>query len=225
MFALDGAVSRDAMALVGVDADWNLVYVNAWHPPKGGTIDHRQVLVELLDLQRRFRVAVVAYDPAQIHGLVLDGLDAGLPLLPVSQAAGSAGGAMARHASALVEALHEQRLRLFDSPELRQHVARARFSVRSGGDRLTKLRASDKIDLAIALAIACGVLNDLQRTALQQDQFEYEIVSATDFARAHYPRSEREFYRPGPDLDQYSFGPADPLAQWAYSNLGRPEDW
>ena len=46
VFALDGAVSRDSMALVGVDGDWNLLYARAWHPPPGGTIDHREVLAE-----------------------------------------------------------------------------------------------------------------------------------------------------------------------------------
>ena len=136
VFALDGAVCRDAMALVGIDLDWNLIYARAWHPPKGGTIDHREVLAEMLDLSRRFAVMVFAYDPSQIHGLVLDALSAGLPMLPVSQAAGRAGGTMARHAAALVEALHERRLRLYPCPELREHVARSRFSSRTGGDRL-----------------------------------------------------------------------------------------
>ncbi|MDQ2983326.1 MAG: hypothetical protein M3R70_05315 [Actinomycetota bacterium] len=52
------------MALVGIDFDWNLVYTRAWHPPKAGTIDHREVLAELLDLAQRFALLVVAYDPA-----------------------------------------------------------------------------------------------------------------------------------------------------------------
>jgi hypothetical protein len=172
VLVLDGAVSHDSMALVGVDGDWNLIYAREWRPPKAGTIDHRRVLTELLELSRRFSVAIVAYDPAQIHGLVLDGLAAGLPMLPVSQAAGRSGGTMARHAASLVEALHERRLRLYPYPELRQHVARSRFSARSGADRLVKLRSGDKIDLAVALAMAAGTLADLQRQALHQRVFD-----------------------------------------------------
>jgi hypothetical protein len=114
VLALDGAVCRDSMALVGVDGDWNLIYAREWKPPKGRTIDHRRVLTELLELSHRFTVALVAYD--QPRGLVLDGLAAGLPMLPVSQAASRLGGTMARHAAALVEALHERRLRLYPVP-------------------------------------------------------------------------------------------------------------
>ena len=170
------------MALVGIDVDWNLIYARAWHPPKGGTIDHRQVLSEIVELTHRFTVVVIAYDPSQIHGLVLDALQLGLPMLPVSQAAGRAGGTMARHASALVEAMYERRLRLFAAPELRQHVSRSRFSARTGGDRLVKLRSADKIDLAVALAMAVGVRADLEREGLvnREPQVEYEVVSIHD---------------------------------------------
>src|SRR5438105_2632513 len=166
------------MALVGVDWGWNLIYAHAWHPPRGGTIDHREVLTELIDLTRRFTVLVIAYDPAQIHGLVLDGLSAGLPMMSVSQAAGRAGGTMARHAAALVEAMYERRLRLYPHAELRAHIARSRFSARSGADRIVKGRSADKIDLAIALAMAAGCRADLERNAWlhPEPQEEWELV-------------------------------------------------
>jgi hypothetical protein len=204
VFALDGAVSHDAMALVGIDADLNLIYAQAWHPPKGGTIDHREVLDELLDLARRFALLVVAYDPSQIHGLVLDGLRAGLPMLPVSQAAGRLGGTMARYAAALVEALHERRLRLYDAPELRQHVARSRFSARSGADRLVKTRSTDKIDLAVALAMAVGTRQDLERIGLLNGEPEtalelVPISDIVDFEPARLGWDEEVAYHPGPD--------------------------
>jgi hypothetical protein len=182
VFALDGAVSSDAMALVGVGWDWSLLYARAWYPPKGGFIDHRQVLEKMVELARRFAVLVFAYDPTAVHGLTLDALSAGLPMLPVSQAAGRTGGTMARHTAALVEALHERRLRLFPCPELRQHVARSRFSARTGADRLVKARSADKIDLAVALAMAAGVLADLQRDALMNAE-EIEYISTARLAR------------------------------------------
>jgi Terminase large subunit, endonuclease domain len=199
VFALDGAVSRDSMALVGVDGDWNLVYARAWHPPRGGTIDHREVLEELLGLGQRFAIGAVAYDPAQIHGLVLDALAAGLPMLQVSQAAGRAGGTMARHAAALVESLHERRLRLFPHPELRQHVARSRFSARAGADRLVKARSADKIDLAVALAMAVGVRADLERHALESaEEYELEVVTVEELAAQYEPTPWDDAYHPGP---------------------------
>jgi hypothetical protein len=204
VFALDGAVSRDAMALVGVDLDWNLIYARAWHPPKGGTIDHREVLAELVELSHRFAVVVIAYDPSQIHGLVLDALHAGLPMLPVSQAAGRAGGTMARHAAALVEALHERRLRLFAAPELREHVSRSRFSARAGGDRLVKVRSADKIDLAVSLAMAVGVRQDLEREGLVSAEGGYELVSiheVVDFEPARLGWEDEPVYHPGPGGD------------------------
>lgn len=205
VFALDGAVSRDAMALVGVDVDWNLIYARAWHPPKGGTIDHREVFAELVELTYRFAVLVIAYDPSQIHGLVLDALEAGLPMLPVSQAAGRAGGTMARHAAALVETLYERRLRLFIAPELRQHVARSRFSARAGGDRLVTLRSADKIDLAVALAMAVGVRQDLEREGFRNrgPDVEYEPVSIHDLVEFEPSQLDRYDVEPA-----YSLGPS-----------------
>jgi len=194
VLALDGAVSRDSMALVGVDEDWNLVYAREWRPPSGGTIDHRDVLAELLDLSRRFRIAVVGYDPSQIHGLVLAGLDAGLPMVPVSQATGLSGGTMARFTSALLESMHEKRLRLFRSPELRDHVARARFTARTGADRLTKSRSTDQIDLAVALVMAVGVLTDRWREyLLNYEVEEYVTISADELAR-DYEDIKTDFY-------------------------------
>jgi hypothetical protein len=195
VLALDGAVRRDSMALVGVDQDWNLLYAREWKPPPGGTIDHREVLAELLDLaRRRFRVGVVGYDPSQIHGLVLKGLDASLPMMPVPQAAGLRGGTMARYASALLESLHERRLRLFPCAELREHVARARFSARGGADRLTKSRSSDRIDLAVALAMAVGVLTDRWREyLLNYEEEEFVSISAAEIAR-DYEQTRADFY-------------------------------
>ncbi len=194
VLALDGAVSRDSMALVGVDEDWNLVYAREWRPPPGGTIDHREVLAELLDLAGRFRIGVVGYDPSQIHGLVLEGLDAGLPMMPVSQAAGLRGGTMARYTSALLEAMHEKRLRLFPCAALREHVARARFTARAGADRLTKSKSSDRIDLAVALAMAVGVLTDKWRDyLLQHEEEEVVVISAAEIAR-DYAQIRADFY-------------------------------
>lgn len=192
--ALDGAVSRDSTAVVAIDENWNLVYAREWKPPPGGTIDHRDVTVALLDLATRFTVAVVAYDPSQIHGIVLEGLAAGLPMEPVSQAGGASGGTMAQHTSALLEALHERRLRLFPCSALREHFARARLSARSGADRLTKSKASDQIDLAIALVMAVGVLTARWREALAKyEEEEVFVVSAGDVAR-EYDEVRREFY-------------------------------
>ena len=182
------------MALVGIDENWNLVYVREWKPPVGGSIDHREVLAELLDLARRFHIGVVGYDPSQIHGLVLEGLDAGLPMRPVSQAAGLRGGTMARYTSALLESLHEGRLRLFPCPELREHVARARFTARAGADRLTKSKSSDRIDLAVALAMAVGVLTDKWREyLLNYEEEEYVSITAAEIAQ-DYPDIRSEFY-------------------------------
>jgi hypothetical protein len=194
VLALDGAVSRDSMALVGVDKDFNLIYAKEWKPPKDGVIDHREVLAELLDLRDRFSIAVIGYDPSQIHGLVLAGLDHGLPLAPVSQASGLLGGTMARYASALLESMHEKRLRLFRCPELRDHVAKARFTARAGADRLTKSRSSDQIDLAVALAMAVGILTDGWLEYLRNhEEEEYVVISAAELAR-DYEQIRSEFY-------------------------------
>lgn len=192
--AVDGAVSHDSMAVVAVDQNWQLIYAREWKPPKNGTIDHRDVLAALLDLAQRFRIAVIGYDPSQIHGLVLSGISAGLPMEPVSQAAGISGGTMARHTSALLEALLEKRLRLFPCSELREHVAHARLTARTGADRLTKSRSSDRIDLGVALAMAVGILTDRWRNSLlNYEEEEYVSIPAAGLAR-DYDQVRSEFY-------------------------------
>jgi hypothetical protein len=62
---------------------------------------------------------------------------------------------------------------------LRTHVANSRFSARSGGDRIVKVRATEKVDLAIALAMAVGCRTDLERSAWlhREPEVEYELVS------------------------------------------------
>ncbi len=194
VLGLDGAVSRDSMALVGVDEQWNLIYVREWRPPKGGTIDHREVLDELLNLAQRFRIGAVAYDPSEIHGLVLAGLEAGLPMVEVSQASGLSGGKMASLTRALVESMTQKRLRLFPCPQLRDHVAGARFTARAGADRLTKSGSSDRIDLAVALVLAVGVLTEKWRDYFRNYEEEaYLSVSASELAR-NYDETRADFY-------------------------------
>jgi hypothetical protein len=101
---------------------------------------------------------------------------------------------MARYASALLESLHEKRLRLFPCPELRTHVANARFTARAGADRLTKSRGSDQIDLAVALAMAVGILTDRWRERLlNYEEEEYVVIPAPEFAR-DYEQIRSEFY-------------------------------
>ena len=152
------------------------------------------MLAELLDLAQRFRIGAIGYDPSQIHGLVLAGLDAGLPMAPVSQASGLSGGTMARFTSALLESMHEKRLRLFPCPDLRDHVARARFTARAGADRLTKSRSSDRIDLAVALVMAVGVLTDKWRDYfLNYEEEVYVSISASELAR-DYDETRSDFY-------------------------------
>jgi phage terminase large subunit-like protein len=153
--------------------------------PTGGTIDHRLVRDELIDLSHRFAIQEVAYDPPQIHMLAVEALSYGVPMRSVSQAAGRGGGAMARHTTTLLEALHSAQLRFFVCPELRDHRANARFSARSGGDRLVKASASKKIDLAVALAMAVGSLYDLAREQLLRPVEVYEYISAEEYLISH----------------------------------------
>jgi len=216
VFGLDGAVSQDAMALVGIDGFGNLVHARAWYPPAGGTIDHRAVLTELIELSCRFDIRAIAYDPAEIHMLVVEALHVGLPMRPVSQAAGRAGGAMARHTTTLIEALTARQVRFYPCPDLRQHLANARFSTRSGGDRLVKASYSKKIDLAIALTLAIGVLYDIERERLLKPEEVYEYISAEQYLVS-------EGLRPS-DLNwnsqDFGYGAEDGLG---YEDLG--DDW
>jgi len=107
---------------------------------------------------------------------------------------------MARHAAALVESLHERRLRLYPDAELRQHVARSRFSARTGADRLVKAKSVDKIDLAVALAMAVGVRAELERQGLRNfEEVEYEIVTVAELAREYQPTPWTDDYHPGPE--------------------------
>lgn len=56
-----------------------------WTAPRGGKIDHKDVMQHLRDLASRYRIRTVSYDPRFFEVPALDLTDEGLPMLEVPQ--------------------------------------------------------------------------------------------------------------------------------------------
>ena len=76
---------------------------------------------------------------------------AGLPIEPFPQTQPN----LTLATETLYSALNNQRLRLYDAPDLRQHTLNAASIETSRGFRLAKEKQSLKIDGAVALSFAC----------------------------------------------------------------------
>ena len=145
-------------------------------------MEPRAVLNELIELSARFAVRAIAYDRSQIHMLVVEALRAGLPMREVSQAAGRAGGAMAPahydvhrgtpRASASVLSVRRTTTASRERPILAPAPAETAWS--------REVHAK-KIDLAVALTLAVGVLYGPRRGGSPRPKEGWAFISAQEY--------------------------------------------
>jgi phage terminase large subunit-like protein len=100
---------------------------------------------------RNTSIEKILVDPFQMHRTITTLQQADLPIEPFPQTPPN----LTLATETLYSALNNGRLKLYDAPDLRQHVLNA-ASVETGrGFRLSKEKASLKIDSAVALSFAC----------------------------------------------------------------------
>lgn len=186
----DGSTRVDSTALVAgqwfdIDGEKVLcVKCWAWERPRdmNGDWDEswvipmaEEVLPTLRGLFERYQVAGCAYDPAFITWEARELLKAGHPMIEWHQTDAR----MVPATAALYQLVINQRLLYFDEPTLVRHLENsvAKQTLR-GGVRLTKGRERKANDLAIALAMVCGL-------AMPKDEEATGVV-------AYIPGKEKE---------------------------------
>jgi phage terminase large subunit-like protein len=128
----------------------------------GKVVRFDQVAADIVDLAARFEVAAVAYDRWLIRNFeqTLDEMGVTLPLMEHPQGTNRRKDSplwMPESIGQFEELLLEGRLRIAVNPALRSAVASSTFWISPAGlRRFEKQRASARIDLAVAAAMAIG---------------------------------------------------------------------
>ena len=153
---LDCSTRRDTTAIVAasVEAKTQRVRVvthKCFRPTSFAPIDFGLVEATLKDLEARFQVASVTYDPFQAEYLAQRLITAGIRMQPLPQTTGN----LTQAASTLSELILGKNLVTYASDELREAVRNAAIVESARGMRVAKERPGAKIDVLAALSFAC----------------------------------------------------------------------
>lgn len=141
------------------------------HAPKGESINYRHVAQTLVEYDRNYKVQLVAYDRFAFKRFEEDASEVGLQLTFAEHPQGGLkkgkpiaedceGMWMPGSVSMLEEAILERRIKLNSNPVLISAVMSAVIEEDKWGNHwLAKVRSVNKIDAAIALAMAIGAAN------------------------------------------------------------------
>ena len=155
-----GATSLpDTFAVVGVTqhphrpGDFAVRYCGIWEPQPGELVDYAAVEAEVRRLCRDFSVIEVAYDPYQLHDMMMRFRREGVAHV---REFGQAGPRL-KADKALQDLVVGRRISHDGNPLLRRHVDNCNIQKHGRGEgiRLIKRSASAKIDAAVALSMAC----------------------------------------------------------------------
>lgn len=162
VLAMDAGESNDTFATVIVskhpgDPDRLAVrYVRAYVPSKGVPLDFDAIEADIRALVSSYAIQQIAYDPfllgQMIRRLTSGGAPISAPAEPFHQ-----GADRLEADKALYDLITQRRIAHSGDPDLRQHLANANRKVdaESRKLRIVKRTYSQKIDLAVALAMAC----------------------------------------------------------------------
>lgn len=164
IMAADAGVSNDSFGLVGVSAhpaDRSRVavrFIREWKPPAGGSLDFDLIEKEIERLCRELRVVHLAYDPYQLHQMMVGLQNRGVvPTKPFNQ-----GAERLIADKGLLDAIMAGTLAHDGNPALRDHINNADRLTNDDRKtlRLIKREPSMKIDLAVALSMALARFMD-----------------------------------------------------------------
>jgi len=105
----------------------------------------------LLQYHSTYKIKKAIYDPYQFARSAATMKNAGIKMMEFPQTVSNT----CEMSETLSDLLHNQRLLLYADKTVRQHLLNARVKETQRGWRLVKAKASRKIDLTVALALAC----------------------------------------------------------------------
>jgi phage terminase large subunit-like protein len=153
---LDCSVRKDTTAIVAAAFESKtgrvrIVTHKCFRPTSFAPIDFGLVEATLKDLESRFTVASVTYDPFQAEYLAQRLVGAGIRMQALPQTSDN----LTQAASTLSELILGGNIVTYPSDELREAVRNAAIVESSRGMRLAKERPGAKIDLLAAMSFAC----------------------------------------------------------------------
>ncbi|MGA2264291.1 MAG: terminase TerL endonuclease subunit [Acidobacteriota bacterium] len=154
---VDASTKRDLTAIVGVTYDHELkkvilIFHKIFQPTKNDPLDFEATIEEtLLDLSHRFRLQSIRYDPWQMVAVAQRLQRAGLQMTEFPQSVPN----LTEASNNLYELIKSHNLVAYPDEQIRLAISRAVAVETSRGWRITKEKASHKIDVVVALAQAC----------------------------------------------------------------------
>jgi phage terminase large subunit-like protein len=196
VLGVDAALKRDTAAVVACswehsDKRVRLVDHRIFTPTKGETLDLEATLEDTVrTFAGRFRVKEVRYDPWQFQRSAQTLARAGLPMVEFPQTIPN----LTSMGSNLYELLKDGNLVAYADPDVRLAIQRAVAVETARGLKITKEKASHKIDVVVALAIAAlGAVE-----ALQEARWSPDAIAALSDLQASLRRRSRYDTLPSP---------------------------
>lgn len=153
--AIDIGIKHDSSAVIGVYRDRNIVKLalaQSWIPSKESPLDIDQSVGRYLrEANKDFNLKVVYYDPWQCHHLATELRKEGIKMEEFPQTTDR----LTQMGQNLYNLITGGNLLLYPHGEMRKHAEKTLVKETQRGFRLIKGKASQRIDLIIALAMAC----------------------------------------------------------------------
>jgi hypothetical protein len=154
---VDASVKRDSTALVAVTFDppaqkVRLITHRVFQPSPDDPLDFEATIEStLLDWRRRLHIVKVLFDPWQMQATAQRLQRAGLPIEEFPQSAPN----LTAASQNLYELIQGNNLRVYPDAAMRLAISRAVAIETTRGWRIAKEKQSHKIDVVVALAMAC----------------------------------------------------------------------
>jgi phage terminase large subunit-like protein len=154
---VDASHKRDSTAIVAVTWDREaqrvrLISHRIFQPSPDDPLDFEATVeASLLDLSRRFQLRKVLFDPWQMQSVAQRLVRAGIPIQEFPQTVGN----LTTVGQTLFDLVQGHNLALYPDAAMRLAVSRAVAVETSRGWRISKEKQSHKIDVIVALAMAC----------------------------------------------------------------------
>jgi phage terminase large subunit-like protein len=154
---VDASVKHDSTALVAVNFNYaaqrcRLVTHKVFQPSPDDPLDFQDTVEKtVLEWQQRFQLLAVYYDPWQMVGTSQRLATQGIKVQEFPQSVGN----LTLASQGLYELIRGRNLSVYPDEALRLAVSRAIAVETSRGWRISKEKASHKIDTVVALAMGC----------------------------------------------------------------------
>ena len=185
---VDGSLKRDSSAIVAVAFDQRsqrvrLVFHRIFQPSPSEPLDFElSIEATLLDLAKRFQIRKILYDPFQLAASMQRLAKERLPVEEYPQTLDR----LTAMSQQLYDLIMGQAFIAYPSEAMRLAVSRTVAVENARGWRVTKEKASHKIDVVVALAMACYAAVRAQG----ESSFDLQQMLANE--RAHSTDEQRK---------------------------------